>query len=75
MKNYFIKEHTADICLRVFGKTFKELLENAARGMMEIIVDISNVESSEILRITSCGETREELLINWLQDILYYHRI
>ncbi|MFQ6049729.1 MAG: archease [Candidatus Paceibacterales bacterium] len=35
MKKYEILEHTADFKIRVFGKTKRELFENALRGMFE----------------------------------------
>jgi Uncharacterized conserved protein len=73
--NYEILDHTADVCIRVYGKSFEEILTNAARAMMELITDREMVEISEEIRIEVEGETKEELLVHWLQEILYFHQV
>ena len=73
--SYEILDHTADVCLRVYGKSFEEILKNAALGMMELITDREKVEPSEPVQIKAEGETREELLVRWLQEILYLHQV
>ena len=35
MKNFEILEHTADLKVKVFGKTKKDLFENAMIGMLK----------------------------------------
>jgi len=74
MKPYEIIEHTADVGLKVFGSTLKELFENAARGMFEIIsgrkIEASSKELKEI-EITKQVENFEELLVDWLSEVLY----
>ncbi len=73
--DYEVLDHTADVCLRVYGKSFEEILKNAALGMMELITDREKVEPSESVQIKAEGETREELLVRWLQEILYLHQV
>jgi SHS2 domain-containing protein len=73
--NYEILDHTADVCIRVYGKSFEELLTNAACAMMELIVERDKIEPSKEIKIGARGETREELLVRWLQEILYTHQV
>lgn len=73
--DYEILDHTADVCLRVYGKSFDEILRNAARGMMDLITDREKVEPLEAIQVEAEGETREELLVHWLQEILYLHQV
>jgi len=80
MKPYELISHTADIGLKVNGKTLKELFENAAKGMFEIITGLSNL--SNLTRLEKKGlektievkkevEDFEELLVDWLSELLY----
>ncbi len=76
MKPYEIIEHTADVGLKANGTTLKELFENAARGMFEIIsgakVDKGKAEQrSKKIEIKRQTEDFEELLVNWLSELLY----
>ncbi|HSE83317.1 MAG TPA: archease [Thermodesulfobacteriota bacterium] len=73
--DYEVLDHTADVCLRVYGKSFEEILEHAACGMMDLITDREKVEPSESVQIKAEGETGEELLVRWLQEILYLHQV
>lgn len=71
MKQYEIIEHTADIGIKAYGKDLKELFRNAARGMFEIAADLEGLKPSTSLKIKLEAANYEELLINWLDDLLY----
>ena len=73
MKKYEIIDHTADIGLRAFGKDLGELFENSASGMFEIIADLKNVKPKTHLTIEVGALNREELLVNWLRELLYQY--
>ena len=73
--DYEVLDHTADVCLRVYGRSFEEILTNAACGMMDLITDREKVEPSESVQIEAEGKTREEILVHWLQEILYLHQV
>ena len=71
MKPFEIVNHTADIRIRVYGKDLKELFENAALGMFNILADLEGITSSTELEIKAEGLDKEELLITWLDELLY----
>ena len=73
--DYELLDHTADACIRVYGKSFDELFENAARAMMELITDRERINPSQEIEIEVRGETKEELLVHWLQEILFLHEV
>ncbi len=73
--DYEILDHTADVCLRIYGKSFGELFENAARAMMELITDREKINPSQEIEIEVRGEIIEELLVHWLQEILFLHEV
>jgi len=63
-------EHTADIRLKVWGKTLEELFSDAMQAMSNIIKEVE-VESSNIKRnITLKAGDATTLLISFLSEVL-----
>ena len=71
MKRYEEIPHTADIALRVYGKDLKILFENAAFGMFEVIADLDGLKHSISIDINLKAPSKEELLVAWLDELLY----
>jgi SHS2 domain-containing protein len=72
MKRYEQFSHTADIGVRVFGKTLKELFENAAFAMFDILADLDGLKGEIIQEFELTAPNHEELLISWLDELLYH---
>lgn len=72
MRPFEILEHTADIGIRAFGKTLPDLFANAAFALESIALELEFVKSRERYPITASGEDRESLLVNWLNEVIYY---
>ncbi len=70
---YEILDHTADVCVRVYGDSLEDFLRNAALAMMDITVNRQSVARLTQAEFTVKGETREELLVRMLAEILYLH--
>jgi len=71
MKRYEQIPHTADIAIKAYGKDLKELFFNAAYGMFDIIADLSNLNKSVSIDVNLEAPCREELLVSWLDELLY----
>ncbi|NQT22996.1 MAG: archease [Candidatus Omnitrophica bacterium] len=71
MKRYEEIPHTADIALRVYGKDLRELFSNAAFGMFDIIADLSGLKKSVAVDVKLEAPSAEELLVSWLDELLY----
>ncbi len=71
MKRYEQIPHTADIAIRVYGKDLKELFINAAFGMFDIIADLEGLKSSVSIEVNLKAPSKEELLVSWLDELLY----
>ena len=66
-------EHTADWALRVRGRDLRELLLNAARGMVSLMIDDpaglpTDIEQSIELESIDA----ESLLVDWLSELAYW---
>lgn len=68
-------DHTADLAFVARGRTLTELYTHAAEGMVAFLYDRATVEPLEEERIEVTGEDAEELLVAWLQEILYRHEM
>ena len=71
MERYVQFPHTADIGVRVFGKSLKELFENAAFAMFDIIADLEGLSGDTVEVISLTSANPEELLVAWLDELLY----
>jgi len=69
-------DHTADVGLEVRGESLADLLETAARGVFALMLDSGPREVAVEADVAltpdaSPGEELRELLVVWLQELLY----
>ncbi len=70
MNNFETFEHAADIGIRGFGTTMEEALENAARALYSVMVNIDAVKPNEKRTIAVSASDNELLLVEWLNALL-----
>ncbi len=73
MKKYEFLDHPADIKIKSYGKNLAELFVNSALGMMVFLYgadELKNVKITHHETVEIEGENLENLLINWLFEIL-----
>ncbi|MEA2055490.1 MAG: archease [Candidatus Thermoplasmatota archaeon] len=70
-KKYELIDHTADVCIKAFGKNLAEAFENAAKGMFDIITDNSKIENIGQYSIELQADDLEQLLVDWLSELLF----
>ena len=71
MKRYEQFSHTSDIGVRVYGKDLRELFENAAFAMFDVIADLENISGDKEEVIELEAQDRDMLLVSWLDELLY----
>lgn len=71
MTRYTVFNHTADLGLEIFGEDEKELFANAAFAIFDIITNLEDVSAREVLRFAVDGFDLEDLLVNYLREVLY----
>ncbi len=67
--------HTADVALRVHGRTLESLFVNAARGMFALMTDSSQIATESEFSIEVDAPDHESLLVNWLNELLFQHEM
>ncbi len=71
-----IIDHTADIGIHVWGKTVQELFINAAEGTMDLVLSYARtLVRLEKHKVQIEAVDKEQLLVKWLQEILYLFEI
>ncbi|MBD3427141.1 MAG: archease [Candidatus Omnitrophica bacterium] len=71
MKRYEQISHTADLAAKVYGKDLAELFENAAFAMMDMSAELEGLRKEEKRQIELDSAGKEDLLIDWLNEVLY----
>jgi len=72
---YEVFDHTADTGIVAYGVTLNELFENAAWGMFDLMFDLAGLAPVRDVPVMAPGETREDLLVNWLSELLYHSEV
>jgi SHS2 domain-containing protein len=70
-----VLEHTADIGIKSYGGSLKELFENAATGMFSLMIDPDVVKSTGEFEISLTADDEQMLLVDWLTELLYIHEV
>ncbi len=71
MQPFEFFEHTADVGLEARGETLAEAFANAAHGLASLLVEPGHVRPAEVRQVTLKGEGLEDLLVAWLNELLY----
>ena len=73
MLHYKFFDHTADIGVEISGRTKKELFANAASALFDVMIESETGEKSakQLKKITVEGADVEDLIINFLRELLY----
>lgn len=64
-------DHTGDLALRVWGDNFYDLLEQAAKGLYHLLEVDTRRESLIELSFSLEEDTREAMLVDFLNELLY----
>lgn len=81
MQKYKVFDHTADIGCEIFGKTRRELFANSVAALFDLILERRGCQTGENTtagkelleekEIIIAGNDLEDLLINFLREVLY----
>jgi SHS2 domain-containing protein len=72
-KGFEILEHPADLGIAAWGETMSEAFRQGALGLVSVILDPSRIDKIETIRVRVTAQDPEELLVRWLEEILYLY--
>ncbi|MBW2599964.1 MAG: archease [Deltaproteobacteria bacterium] len=70
---YKIFDHTADLGVEIYGIDEEDLFRNAAFALFDIMTDVTLVHVRGEWEVFAEGGDLEELLVNFLREILYMY--
>jgi SHS2 domain-containing protein len=65
-------DHPSDVGITAFGKDPKEIFANAAYGMFSLMADLNQVETKNAVNLKVNGDDWESLLVNWLNELIFF---
>lgn len=66
---------TADVAIEVTGRDFKDLLKTAFEGMVCLMFGSMGNKNDVEIQFTVNGNDREEMIVNFLSELLFYIEI
>jgi SHS2 domain-containing protein len=70
MAGYRFLDHMTDAVIEAHGVTLEEAFEQAARGLVDTMVDIAGVRPDREVTIEAEGHDPESLLFDWLDKVM-----
>jgi len=71
LKKYQFFDHTADAKFRAFGRSLEEAFTNAAYATVSLMWDRESIGKDIRKPVNVIGRDLEQLLVNFLEEILY----
>ena len=72
--NYRITPRQSELAVRIVGKSQAALFVNAAVALFDVMTDRDKIEAKERLNLEVEGSDRDDLLVNWLRELLYLYQ-
>jgi len=70
---FIILDHPADLGIEAYGRSLAESFEQAALGLISVILDPTTVRPTETRHVELSAVDPEQLLVKWLSEILYLY--
>ena len=74
LKRYKTFDHTADLGIEVYGEDQNQLFSNAGFALFDLIAEADTIEVKTSLDLTVEEMNLEDLMVNWLRELLYLHQ-
>ena len=71
-KEFEILDHTADIGIIAYGADLRQAFANAAKGLFSLITRLGGVDEVLHRDIELTADDAESLLVDWLNELVYY---
>jgi SHS2 domain-containing protein len=74
-KKYRLTQHQSELAVRVTGESQADLFANSAFALFDVMVaDVDKIESKERLPLEVEGSDRDDLMVNWVRELLYLYQ-
>jgi len=71
---YRITKHQNELAVRITGNSQEELFVNSGLALFDVMADAGKIDVKERLPLEVEGVDRDELIVNWLRELLYLYQ-
>jgi SHS2 domain-containing protein len=73
-KKYRITKHQNELAVRISGISQADLFANSAFALFDVMTDPTTVETKERIPLEIEGTDRDDLMVNWMRELLYLYQ-
>ena len=73
-KNYRITTHQNELAVRIVGNSQADLFAASGFALFDVMADIDKIEAAERLSLEIEGSDRDDLMVNWIRELLYLYQ-
>lgn len=74
-KKYRITQHQSELAVRVGGDSQADLFSNSGFALFDVMMaDLQKVECKEKIPLEVEGTDRDDLMVNWVRELLYLYQ-
>jgi SHS2 domain-containing protein len=73
-KKYRTISRSSDLAVKVFGASQADLFANSGFALFDLLTQIDKVGVSEHLTLEVEGVDRDDLMVNWVRELLYLYQ-
>jgi SHS2 domain-containing protein len=73
-KKYRITKHQNELAVRISGSSQADLFANSAFALFDVMTDPTTVETKERIPLEIEGTDRDDLMVNWMRELLYLYQ-
>ena len=73
-KKYRLMTRQSELAVRVVGSSQADLFANSAFALFDVMTDLEKIEVKERLPLEVEGADRDDLMVNWMRELLYLYQ-
>ena len=73
-KKYRLTRNQSELAVRVVGDSQADLFANSATALFDVMADIDKIEIKERIPLEVEGTDRDDLMVNWMRELLYLYQ-
>jgi len=73
-KKYRVTTRQSEFAIKVTGGSQADLFANSAFALFDVMSDVAKIEIKERLPLEVEGTDRDDLLVNWMRELLYLYQ-
>ena len=73
-KKYRLTTRQSELAVKVTGGSQADLFANSAFALFDVMLDLDKIEIKERLPLEVEGADRDDLMVNWMRELLYLYQ-